>query len=139
VREVSRYVAALQHGFDRMRGGMPISLRLIREVHGVLLKDGRGGNQAPGEFRRRQNWIGGSRPGKARFVPPPPNEMMAALDNLEKFLDDEREPTPPLIKAGVAHVQFETIHPILDGNGRVGRLLITLLLCAEGVLSQPFL
>jgi Fic family protein len=139
VREVSRYVAALQHGFDRMRGGMPISLRLIREVHGVLLRDGRGGNQAPGEFRRSQNWIGGSRPSKARFVPPPPHEMMTALDNLEKFLHDEPERTPPLIKAGLAHVQFETIHPFLDGNGRVGRLLITLLLCAEGMLSQPFL
>ena len=139
VREVSRYVAALQHGFDRMRGGMPISLRLIREVHGVLLKDGRGGNQAPGEFRRSQNWIGGSRPSKARFVPPPPHEMLTALDNLEKFLHDERERTPPLIKAGLAHVQFETIHPFLDGNGRVGRLLITLLLCAAGTLSQPFL
>jgi len=139
VREVSRYVAALQHGFDRLRGGMPISLRLIREVHGVLVRDGRGGNQAPGEFRRSQNWIGGSRPGKARFVPPPPHEMLTALANLEKFLHDERERTPPLIKAGLAHVQFETIHPFLDGNGRVGRLLITLLLCAEEVLSQPFL
>lgn len=139
VREVSRYVAALQHGFDRMRGGMPISLRLIREVHGVLLQDGRGGHQDPGEFRRSQNWIGGSRPSKARFVPPPPHEMMAALDKLEKFLHDEPERTPPLIKAALAHVQFETIHPFLDGNGRLGRLLITLLLCAEGVLSQPFL
>ncbi len=139
VREVSRYVAALQHGFDRMRGGMPISLRLIRKVHSVLLREGRGGNQAPGEFRRSQNWIGGSRPSKARFVPPPPHEMMAALDNLERFLHDERERTPPLIKAGLAHVQFETIHPFLDGNGRIGRLLITLLLGAEGMLSQPFL
>lgn len=139
VREVSRYVAALQHGFDRMRGGMPISLRLIREVHGVLLRDGRGSTQAPGEFRRSQSWIGGSRPSQARFVPPPPHEMRAALDNLEKFLHDEQERTPPLIKAGLAHAQFETIHPFLDGNGRVGRLLITLLLCAERVLSQPFL
>jgi Fic family protein len=139
VREVSRYVAALQHGFERMRGGTPISLRLIREVHDVLLRDGRGGNQAPGTFRRSQNWIGGARPGKARFVPPPPHDMMLALDNLEKFLHDEQERTPPLIKAGLAHAQFETIHPFLDGNGRVGRLLITLLLCAEGALSQPFL
>ena len=139
VREVSRYVAALQHGVDRMRGGMPLSLRLIREVHGVLIRNGRGGSQAPGEFRRSQNWIGGSRPSQARFVPPPPDEMRAALDNLERFLHDEPERTPPLIKAGLAHVQFETIHPFLDGNGRVGRLLITLLLCAEGVLSQPFL
>ncbi len=139
VRGVSRYVAALQHGFGRMRKGMPISLRLLREVHGVLLKGGRGGNQVPGEFRRSQNWIGGPRPAKARFVPPPPHEMLAALDNLEKFLHDERGRTPPLIKAGLAHAQFETIHPFLDGNGRVGRLLITLLLCAEELLSQPFL
>jgi Fic family protein len=139
VREVSRYVAALQLGFDRLRGGMPISLRLIREVHGVLLRDGRGGTHAPGEFRRSQNWIGGSRPSRARFVPPPPHEMLTALDDLEKFLHDARERTPPLVKAGLAHVQFETIHPFLDGNGRVGRLLVTLLLCAEGVLSQPFL
>ncbi|MGE0353432.1 MAG: Fic family protein [Gemmatimonadales bacterium] len=139
VREVSRYCAALQHGLVRLRGGLPLCLRLRREVHGVLLTEARGGHQAPGEFRRSQNWVGGSRPGKARFVPPPPHEMLAALDNLEKFLHDEPERTPPLIKAGLAHVQFETIHPFLDGNGRIGRLLITLLLCMEGVLSQPFL
>lgn len=139
VREVSRYVAALQHGIERLRGGLPISLRLIREVHGVLVRDGRGASQAPGEFRRSQNWIGGARPSRARFVPPPPHEMMKALNDLEQFLHDARERTTPLIKAGLAHAQFETIHPFLDGNGRVGRLLITLVLCAEGVLSQPFL
>jgi Fic family protein len=139
VREVSRYVSALQHGFARLRAGMPLSLRLIREIHGVLMREGGGGHGAPGEFRRTQNWIGGSRPGTARYVPPPPHEMMAALDNLEKFIHDAGERTPPLLKAGLAHAQFETIHPFLDGNGRVGRLLITLLLCAEGALSQPFL
>ena len=140
VREVSRYVAALQHGMKRIRSGkLPLSLRLIREIHGVLMKEGRGGNKAPGEFRRTQNWVGGTRPGNARFVPPPPHEMHAALDNLERFLQDEYGFTPPVIKAGLAHAQFETIHPFLDGNGRVGRLLVSLMLVVDGVLSQPFL
>ncbi|HEY0037270.1 MAG TPA: Fic family protein [Longimicrobium sp.] len=139
VREVSRYVAALQHGFNLLRGGLPVSLRLVRELHRVLMQEGRGSTRAPGDFRRSQNWIGGSRPGNARFVPPPPHEMMIALDNLERFIHDQPERTPPLLKAGLAHAQFETIHPFLDGNGRVGRLLITLLLCAEGALTQPFL
>jgi Fic family protein len=139
VREVSRYVAALHHGFNLLRGGLPVSLRLVRELHGVLMQEGRGSMRAPGDFRRSQNWIGGSRPGNARFVPPPPHEMMIALDNLERFIHDHPERTPPLLKAGLAHAQFETIHPFLDGNGRVGRLLITLLLCAEGALTQPFL
>ena len=140
MREVSRYVAALQHGIKRIRSGkLPLSLRLIREIHGLLMKEGRGGNKAPGEFRRTQNWVGGTRPGNARFVPPPPHEMQAALDNLERFLNDEYGFTPPVIKAGLAHVQFETIHPFLDGNGRVGRLLVSLMLVVDGVLSQPFL
>ncbi|MBW3655335.1 MAG: Fic family protein [Gemmatimonadetes bacterium] len=139
VREVSRYVAALHHGFNLLRGGLPVSLRLVRELHRVLMQEGRGSVRAPGDFRRSQNWIGGSRPGNARFVPPPPHEMMIALDNLERFIHDQPERTPPLLKAGLAHAQFETIHPFLDGNGRVGRLLITLLLCAEGALTQPFL
>jgi Fic family protein len=140
VREVSRYVAALQHGIKRIWSGkLPLSLRLIREIHGVLRKGARGGNQAPGEFRRTQNWVGGTRPGNARFVPPPPHEMHAALDNLERFLHDEYGFTAPVMKAGLAHVQFETIHPFLDGNGRVGRLLVSLMMVADGVLSQPFL
>jgi Fic family protein len=139
VREVSRYVAALHHGFNLLRSGLPVSLRLVRELHRVLMLEGRGSVRAPGDFRRSQNWIGGSRPGNARFVPPPPHEMMIALDNLERFIHDQPERTPPLLKAGLAHAQFETIHPFLDGNGRVGRLLITLLLCAEGALTQPFL
>lgn len=140
VREVSRYVAALQHGIKRIRSGkLPLSLRLIREIHGVLMKGGRGGNHPPGEFRRTQNWVGGTRPGNARFVPPPPHEMHAALDNLERFLHDEYGFTPPVIKAGLAHAQFETIHPFLDGNGRVGRLLVSLMLVVDAVLSQPFL
>jgi len=140
VREVSRYVEALQHGIGRIRSGkLPLSLRLIREIHKVLMKGGRGGVQAPGEFRRTQNWVGGSRPGNAKFVPPPPHDMLAALDNLERFLHDEDGFTPPVVKAGLAHAQFETIHPFLDGNGRLGRLLVSLMLVVDGVLSQPFL
>jgi Fic family protein len=140
VREVSRYVEALQHGIGRIRSGkLPLSLRLIREIHKVLMKGGRGGVQAAGEFRRTQNWVGGSRPGNAKFVPPPPHDMLAALDNLERFLHDEDGFTPPVIKAGLAHAQFETIHPFLDGNGRIGRLLVSLMLVVDGVLSQPFL
>lgn len=139
VQEVSRYVAALYHGLGRIqRGELPLSLRLIRELHGVLMRDGRGSAQAPGEFRRTQNWIGGTRPGNARFVPPPPNEMMTALGNLERFLHDEYGRTAPIVKAGLAHAQFETIHPFLDGNGRIGRLLVSLILGAEGLLTQPF-
>jgi Fic family protein len=140
VREVSRYVEALQYGISRIRSGrLPLSLRLIREIHKVLMKGGRGSGQAPGEFRRTQNWVGGTRPGNARYVPPPPHEMLAALHNLERFLHDRDGVTPPVIKAGLAHAQFETIHPFLDGNGRVGRLLVSLMLVVDGVLSQPFL
>jgi Fic family protein len=140
VREVSRYVDALQHGIERIRSGkLPLSLRLLREIHKVLMKGGRGGVQAPGEFRRTQNWVGGTRPGNARYVPPPPHEMLAALDNLERFMHDEKGVTPPVTKAGLAHAQFETIHPFLDGNGRVGRLLVSLMLVVDRVLSQPFL
>ena len=139
VQDVSNYVAAMQHGLARLRGGFPISLRLLREIHGILLSKGRGSKKAPGEFRKTQNWIGGSRPGNAVFVPPPPGQTMPCLDALEKFLHDQPEPTSVLIKAALAHVQFETIHPFLDGNGRLGRLLITFLLCAEGALHQPIL
>lgn len=139
VQEVSRYVAALNHGLARLREGFPLSLRLIREIHEVLLSEGRGSERTPGEFRRTQNWIGGTRPGNALFVPPPPAEVMSCLGELEKFLHDQPVRTPVLIKAALAHVQFETIHPFLDGNGRLGRLLITFLLCAEGALSEPLL
>lgn len=139
VQEVSSYVAALNHGLTRIREGFPLSLRLLREIHEVLLRSGRGSNQTPGEFRRSQNWVGGTRPGNALFVPPPPEEVMPCMGYLEKFLHDEPERTPVLIKAALTHVQFETIHPFLDGNGRLGRLLITFLLCAEGALSEPLL
>ena len=139
VQEVSNYVAAMEHGLQRIADGFPISLRLIREVHEILLSGARGSYKSPGEFRRSQNWIGGSRPGNARYVPPPPDHVMECLGALEKFLHDDPVRTPTLIKAALAHVQFESIHPFLDGNGRVGRLLITLLLCAEGAISQPLL
>ncbi len=140
VQEVSRYVAAMSHGLKRLRAGFPLSLRLIREIHDVLMKGGRGGHQTPGEFRRSQNWIGGTRPGNAVFVPPPPNEELDnCLTDLEKFIHAEEPPLSILVKAALVHVQFETIHPFLDGNGRLGRLLITFLLCAAGVLRDPAL
>jgi len=139
VQEVSAYVAAMEHGLKRIKGGFPLSLRLIREIHGVLLATGRGQDKQPGDFRRSQNWIGGTRPGNALFVPPPPDEMMPCLDALEKFLHDENTSLPVLVKAALAHLQFETIHPFLDGNGRVGRLLITLMLCNAGLLKEPSL
>jgi len=139
VIEVSNYVAALDLGLKRLAEGFPISNRLIREIHGVLLARGRGKHKQPGEFRRSQNWIGGTRPGNARFVPPPPDRIADAMSALERFLHDMPERTQVLIKAALAHVQFETIHPFLDGNGRVGRILIPLLLHAEGVLQNPLL
>jgi Fic family protein len=138
VVEVSNYVRALEHGVKRVRGGFPLSNRLIREVHEILLSRGRGAGKSPGEFRRSQNWIGGTRPGNARFVPPPPHRVPEAMGALEKFLHEAAAP-PALLKAALWHVQFETIHPFLDGNGRVGRLMVTLLLCAEGVLREPML
>lgn len=139
VMEVSRYVAALEHGLKRLRAGFPLSNRLLREIHEVLLARGRGADKTPGEFRRTQNWIGGTRPGNARFVPPPPDRVEECMAALERFLHDDPVRTPPLEKAAMAHVQFETIHPFLDGNGRVGRLLVTLLLWKEGVLKEPLL
>ncbi len=140
VIEVSNYVAALNFGMTRIRqDGFPLSARLIREIHGVLLSKGRGSTKEPGEFRRSQNWIGGQRPGKAAYVPPPHELVPECIGALENFLHDVPRRTPTLIKAALAHVQFETIHPFLDGNGRVGRLLITLLLCAEGALQDPLL
>jgi Fic family protein len=139
VQEVSNYTAALEHGLKRIKEGFPLSLRLIKELHGILLSKGRGSKKLPGEFRRSQNWIGGTRPGNAHFVPSPPDRLLDSLSALEKFLHNEPEETSTLVKAALAHVQFETIHPFLDGNGRVGRLLITLLLCVEGTLQQPLL
>ena len=139
VQEVSNYVAALNHGLRRLAEGFPLSLRLIKEMHAELLAKGRGSKRAPGQFRRSQNWIGGTRPGNAAFVPPPAEQVLDCMGKLELFLHDQPEPTPVLLKAALAHVQFETIHPFLDGNGRLGRLLITLLLCEQKVLREPLL
>ena len=139
VREVSNYVAALNFGLKRLAEGFPMSLRLLKEMHAVLLSKGRGSNQTPGEFRKSQNWIGGTRPGNAAFVPPPAEQVLDCMGKLELFLHDRPEPTPALLKAALAHVQFETIHPFLDGNGRLGRLLITLLLCEQKITREPLL
>ena len=137
VVEVSSYVAALEHGLKRVQEGFPMSLRLIREMHAILLSKGRGSHKQPGEFRRSQNWIGGSRPGNAAFVPPPPDRLNECLDSFEKYLHLEERSYASLIDAGLIHVQFETIHPFLDGNGRIGRLLITFFLMMMGDLRQP--
>jgi len=139
VVEVSNYVAALDHGLARLREGFPLSNRLIREIHATLLSRGCGSDKDPGEFRRSQNWIGGTRPGNAAFVPPPHPAVPDCMGALELFLHADGDGLPVLIRAGLAHVQFETIHPFLDGNGRVGRLLITFLLCQSGVLRDPLL
>lgn len=138
VQEVSNYVAAVNYGLKRLEK-LPLSLRLLKEIHGVLLAKGRGSKKELGEFRRSQNWVGDSRPGNALFVPPPPEQVLECLGALEKFLHNDPVKTPLLIKAALAHVQFETIHPFLDGNGRLGRLLITFLFCAEGALREPLL
>lgn len=137
--EVSRYVAAMDHGLSRLNEGFPLCNRLFREMHEVLLSHGRGAQKQPGEFRRSQNWIGGTRPGNAYFVPPPPQMVPKCMDDLESFLHDKEQPYPTLIKAALAHVQFETIHPFLDGNGRLGRLLISFILHHDGLLSKPLL
>ncbi len=139
VTEVSNYVAALEHGLSRLREGFPLSNRLIREIHGVLLSKGRGSDRDPGEFRRSQNWIGGSRPGNAVFTPPPHTELADCMGALERFLHARDDRLPILARAGMAHVQFETIHPFLDGNGRVGRLLISFLLYHYEALREPIL
>ena len=139
VQEVSNYIGAMNHGLNRIREGFPLSLRLIREIHEALLSKGRGSTKQPGEFRRSQNWIGGTRPGNALFVPPPPERVMDLMAGLEEFIHSDTPEIPFLVKAGLVHVQFETIHPFLDGNGRLGRLLITFLLCTHGILKEPIL
>ena len=139
VAEVVNYIAAINYGLERLND-LPISLRLIREIHGELMKGVRGAERNPGEFRRTQNWIGagGCSLADAMYVPPPPHEMLRSLGNLEDFLHSP-QPMPTLIKIGLAHAQFETIHPFLDGNGRTGRLLITFLLCGQNILQRPLL
>ncbi len=139
VVEVSNYVRALEHGMARLKSGFPVSNRLLCEVHAELLSRGRGSEKSPGEFRRSQNWIGGTRPGNAHFVPPPPDAVEDCMADLERFIHQQDSPSSVLLTAALTHVQFETIHPFLDGNGRVGRLLIALLLHDGGALSQPLL
>jgi len=141
VTEVSNYVDAMMYGLGVIRdpNGLPLCLRLLRDMHARLLQKGRGEAKNPGEFRRSQNWLGGTRPGNAQYVPPPVNDMDACLGDLERFLHDDSECIPPLVKAGYLHVQFESIHPFLDGNGRLGRLLIALFLVEKKVLHEPFL
>ncbi len=138
VAEVSSYISAMDYGLERLKT-LPLSLRLIREIHASLMNNVRGGDKSPGVFRKTQNWIGGEEPAKARFVPPPPEELTPCLDVFEKFLHDETIQMPSLIRAALAHVQFETIHPFLDGNGRLGRLLISFILYTEGMMSEPLL
>ena len=143
IKEVSSYVDAMMYGLTRMSDpsdqGLPLCLRLIREMHGRLLQSGRGEQKEPGEFRRSQNWIGGTRPGNAIYVPPPINALHGCLHSFKNFLQSEEFRLPPLIKAGLLHVQFESIHPFLEGNGRIGRLLIALFLVEKEVLHQPLL
>jgi len=139
VVEVSNYVAALTHGLRRLKDGFPLCNRLIREMHAILLSSGRGSERSPGKFRKTQNWIGGNRPSNASFVPPPPHRVEECMAQLERFLHNRRNPYPALVKAALAHAQFETIHPFLDGNGRIGRLLIAFILHSDGILSQPLL
>ena len=137
VKEVSSYVAALEHGVERLRS-LPLGGRLIREMHAKLMAKGRGSEKDPGEFRRSQNWIGGARPSLAHYVPPPVHEVLPCMGELDKFIHAEDD-MPTLIRAALVHVQFESIHPFLDGNGRIGRLLVTLLLQQSGKLSRPLL
>jgi len=133
VEEVTNYVLTINYALKRVRKDQfPISLRLIKEIHQVLLKGARGQEKNPGEFRKSQNWIGGTRPGNAVFVPPPPEQVMDLMGALERFIHDKSSHIPSLVKIAMFHVQFESIHPFLDGNGRLGRLLITLLLCECG-------
>ena len=139
VTEVSNYVAAVEHGLKRVDEGFPISIRLIKDLHKILLSNSRGSTKLPGEIRNSQNWIGGTRPGNAVFVPPPPHLLIEGLSDLEKFIHDDKQDISTILKAGLVHLQFETLHPFLDGNGRVGRLLIILIMISEGMLSQPLL
>lgn len=139
VQEVSCYVRALNLGIQRIREGHPITIRLIRELHQALMTHGRGIHRSPGEFRQNQVWIGGHRADEAAFVPPPANRIAECWADFERFINDEPTATAPAIKAALAHVQFETIHPFMDGNGRLGRLLIPLILVQAGILKEPLL
>lgn len=141
VEEICGYVDALQFAWGELgrAEGLPLSVRLLSETHAHLLRGARGAQRQPGEVRRSQNWIGGTRPGNAAFVPPPPHRLGELLGELERYMHDDESDLPPLVRVGLLHVQFETLHPYLDGNGRLGRLLITLLLRHWGLLTRPLL
>lgn len=143
ITEVSNYVDAMMYGLQQLRDptpqGLPVCLRLLQGMHARLLRSGRGESKSPGEFRRSQNWLGGTRPGNALYVPPPVIEMTQCLDQMEKYLQADVQQLPPLLKAGLLHVQFETIHPFLDGTRRLGRLLVALFLLEKDVLNEPLL
>lgn len=135
--EIINYINAMNHGLKRLND-LPVSLRLIKEMHELLLKGVRGHSKLPGEFRKSQNWVGGTTLQRASFIPPPHHEVLNLLGNLEKYINEESQ-EPDILKAALLHLQFEAIHPFLDGNGRIGRLLITLFLCARGLLVKPLL
>ncbi|MBP6952057.1 MAG: Fic family protein [Alphaproteobacteria bacterium] len=138
VEEVTNYVAAINYGINKIqKENFPVSLRLIREIHTILMRGVRGQDKNPGEFRYSQNWIGGTRPGNAIFVPPPPQKVIELMGDLEVFIHSKGINLPLLIKIAMIHLQFESIHPFLDGNGRLGRLLVTLLLCEKNLIKQP--
>ena len=136
-QEVKNYVEAVNYGFKRINE-IPISNRLIKELHAILLKNVRGEHKNPGEYRKSQNWIGGSRPGNAVYVPPIPSKLMECLSDLEKFINNNKINTPDLIKIAIIHYQFESIHPFLDGNGRTGRIIIPLYMMERGLINKPY-
>lgn len=141
VEEVTNYLHAFRWTQEQLRDhrGLPISVQLLCEAHGRLLDGVRGSGKQPGELRRSQNWIGGTRPGNAVFVPPPPEQVSSLLTDMERFIHDTTTDLPPLVKVGLIHAQFETIHPFLDRNGRIGRLLIAILFAHWGLLSEPLM
>ncbi len=139
VEEVSNYVAAMEMGLREIKAGSKVTLELIARIHARLMKGVRGKDKSPGEFRVLQNWVGGTSPDRAKYVPPPPDRLQECLQSFEQFIAPENRGFNPVVKAGLAHAQFETIHPFLDGNGRLGRLLITFLLCADSVMQAPLL
>ncbi len=135
-QEVQNYVEAINYGIDRVKE-LPVCTRMIKEIHSILLKDVRGEHKSPGEYRTSQNWVGGSRPSNAVYVPPIPSEVSNCLSDLEKFINNENINTPELVKIAIIHYQFETIHPFLDGNGRTGRILIPIYLLSKGIINKP--
>lgn len=137
--EVQNYVKATNYGVERIRNGFPVCTRLIREIHEILMQGVRGEYKTPGEFRISQNWIGGSMPSTAVYIPPPHTEVTECLSDFEKFINNEEIDTPDLIKSAILHYQFESIHPFLDGNGRIGRLLIPLYIQSKGMLEKSCL